>query len=367
VNDEPATDTTHEPATDNAAQSKKAIKKAPRVVCPECGLTLGNAGALVAHMRSKHGASGRVGRPAVKPAAKTPHKCPECGKHFANASGMSSHRRSAHGVKASSPEYLRARAQLKSRAPLKSSTLKPIFVKGGVKCPECGVVYKAPSGLALHRKAAHSIAPSSASHLRFLKVKNAQSPPSSVSASTHTTQASVRITGAIAGPPFACPECGLEYSFARGLGKHRTTKHGVPAESPRTKAQAGPPFVCSECGESFTLARMLGHHRKWKHGVAGRLNHNGNAHEPANEAAAMTHTQEQTNGRADQVTLARTNGHSQAQQQPNRDELLSESTAAFALGRLTEFCKAMADEYDLPARSFTRRLAALWYTAQTVR
>lgn len=105
---------------------------------------------------------------------------------------------------------------------------------------------------------------------------------------------------------FTCPECGFEAKHAMGLGRHRSSRHGVVSQAaarrkakgkgkapskPASKASAKPAsqtkgssaksdgltggtrpgnFVCPDCGFKAKHAMGLGRHRSARHGVVSQ-------------------------------------------------------------------------------------------------
>lgn len=93
---------------------------------------------------------------------------------------------------------------------------------GGVRpgtfvCPECGFVAKHAMGLGRHRSSRHGV--------QSLRAKRDAAAGTTTVRKTSRTK--VAATGRSAPASLTCPECGFVAKHAMGIGRHRSSRHGV--------------------------------------------------------------------------------------------------------------------------------------------
>ena len=152
-----------------------------------------------------------------------------------------------------------------------------------------------------------------------------------------------------------CPECPAHYADARGLAIHRRYKHGIAGTSPaavsaRSKRHGSTTvhkrlsgrFPCTECKFVAKWQGGLTKHMRSIHGTKRSLSIEKQTLPPivSNGAGA---------------------NHSDNQEGHFATDGIPQATLALALGRFQELSKSIAFEHDLPAKSFTARLAELIY------
>lgn len=113
----------------------------------------------------------------------------------------------------------------KARATKPGSSKKSSTKRSGLACPECGFKAQHAMGLGRHRSSRHGVVSQAANRKRLEEERLA-------------SRAAKRKAGKLGGA-LTCPECGFEAAHAMGLGRHRSSRHGVVSQAAALRETAG--------------------------------------------------------------------------------------------------------------------------------
>jgi uncharacterized C2H2 Zn-finger protein len=204
------------------------------------------------------------------------------------------------------------------------------------KCPECEQTFKTVQVMSMHRANVHGIKGTSKSSLQL----RAQRQRESAALANHLDER---------GRDLRCDadDCTYIAKTWNGLGVHRATAHRIAGATKTKQVHA-----CDHCEQSFQSANGLAKHQAKMHGVPGQSKSAIQRRHQKEHSLAIT-AQTVNNGR-----------HEAEEHRQAAADGIAPETLALALGRFQGLCTSMATEFDLPVRSFARRLAELIYHAQ---
>jgi hypothetical protein len=135
----------------------------------------------------------------------------------------------------------------------------------------------------------------------------------------------------------------------------------VPITASQVKPDASGAFKCPQCPEVYARRSALGIHMRVKHGIKGR-----SYYYTEKRARELVKQGDETNG-SSAIEATQRNGsgqteiehHSHGAPGTTTTVHISETAIAIGFDRFQELCKAIAIEYDLPPRSYARRLSEL--------
>jgi hypothetical protein len=168
---------------------------------------------------------------------------------------------------------------------------------------------------------------------------------------------------------FACDKCDRAFTTNTALGVHKRFTHNIPGKHimvaleaqaknethTRTSSTSAAPqrgsddkLQCPLCRRTFMYEKPMMKHLERVHGIP----------ESSSTSIALPNQSFAPNGKApDASSSSPTAIDTPNSQTPGRDPI----PYFLAIGRVTELCRYIAEEHDIPSNVFTREFAVLLY------